>query len=98
MYLLPFESLLCKLAEIIGAQYEKDSFAKAAECFYETYEDEEEWRLEGLHGYVCIVLERGESYLHTRFWANQPHFQKGKEVLWDAYIAQGGNPEWQKRP
>ena len=50
LYLLSFESVLRKLAEIIGAHYEKGSFAKAEKRFHATGNDDEEWRLEGPHG------------------------------------------------
>lgn len=93
-----YEVILPKIADCIGARYETGTFAQVEELFHAERKEKEQWRLQGRIGYIEIMLEKYEGYYFSRFWASEPHFRKGKELLWKRYIAEGGNPDAQQRP
>ena len=93
-----FECLLPDIARIIGADYIPGSFERADGAFHNGGEDTSEWQLRGKFGYLMIKLEKHEGYYFSRFDAIEPQFQTGKELLWKAYLAQGGNPGAQAKP
>lgn len=93
-----YESVLPKLAEILGASYTRSSFETAEEEFHNGGAGSVEWKLAGAYGTLVVNLERYEGYYFCRLEGQEPQFQQGKELLWKAYLAQGGNPRAQQQP
>lgn len=96
--LADYECLLPELARVIGTDYAHGSFARAEDEFHRTGEVTLEWQLRGKFGGLIIKLEEYEGYYFSRFEAPEPQFRTGKELLWKAYLAQGGNPDAQEKP
>ncbi|HEX7026837.1 MAG TPA: hypothetical protein VF268_06320, partial [Gammaproteobacteria bacterium] len=86
------DSLLLAIARIIGAEYMPGSFERAVEALYETDNCDAEWELRGRFGLFKVWIERGDSIFHCTLSAQEPRFQAGKELMWNDYIAGGGNP------
>jgi len=93
------EAALLKLAGIIGAPYQPDAFSSAEAAFEKSGKEEAEWSLRGQTGViVTVTLEKYEGDLFITLNGAGHAFREAKQHLWNCYIAQGGNPEAQKRP
>lgn len=93
-----YERLLPELAQLIAVEYKSGSFEEAEEKFHAEGSESVEWVLSGKYGRLSIKLEKYEGYYFSCFSAPQPQFQKGKELLWKRYLAEGGNPGAQEQP
>jgi hypothetical protein len=96
--LADYECLLPELAQIISANYEPGSFDSIEEQFHRTGDDTLEWSLIGEFGQLVVYLEKYEGYYSSSFKAPEQQFQMGKNLLWEAYIKQGGSPTARKKP
>ena len=93
-----YESILPELAGIIAADYDPGAFDEAGEAFRAWGQLKQEWTLRGKRGYLVVLLEKYEGYFVAWFWAEAPHFEKGKALLWQGYLACGGDPNAQEKP
>jgi hypothetical protein len=96
--LADYECLLPALAQVIRAEYAVGSYTKASDEFYESDHDSSEWKLVGKLGSLTVLFEQHEGYLFSRFEAQEPELKAGKQLLWNAYLQQGGNPDAQEEP
>ncbi|MFN8917525.1 MAG: hypothetical protein ACK5VU_07765 [Burkholderiales bacterium] len=96
--LADYESVLPALARLLNAKYEVGAFLKAEERFHEQRQPLFEWQLSGEFGRLSVKLEEHEGYYFSTFEASDKAFEEGKNLLWQSYLEQGGNPNAQERP
>lgn len=89
-----YESLLPELAALIEASYQPGEFTQATcDADYEASEEGQvAWELKGRKGRLVIHMEAAESYLFSDLWSAPSVAQASRRLLWEAYIASGGNP------
>lgn len=93
------EVILPELAKIIGAEYQVGTFSKAEDDFCDSGKDTEEWILTGKSGVnFSVLFEKYEGYLFVSISGTGDVFNEAKSFLYNQYLAQGGNPNVQKKP
>lgn len=90
---LPLVGDLIKVSDATG------SFRAAESAFEDSNESSREWIVEGATGCsLSVKFEECEGYLFGVLTGGGSAFRAAAEVLWDAYIVQGGNPDAQELP
>ncbi|MBK8015063.1 MAG: hypothetical protein IPK13_27405 [Deltaproteobacteria bacterium] len=96
--LADYEAVLPALAKCMGATYEAGDFSKAHQMFVDSGMEEAVWLLQGANASLRVRFEAHEDYLFSTLQGAGSEFQQGQKLLWEAYRAQGGNPNAQKEP
>jgi len=96
--LCDYESVLPALAEVIGAEYSLGDFGRILAQFEGSSKASAKWEIEGIDCALLVTLERHESYFFAELRGAGTAFARGKQLLWDAYLSAGGNPDAQQRP
>jgi hypothetical protein len=97
--LADYEVVLPEIATAIGATYLPDSFSNVIDAFEDNNQSTQEWSLLGTNGCKLVVLlEQYEGYFFSVLHGSGAGYVAAKQLLWDAYISQGGNPDAQERP
>lgn len=86
------DEFLLEMARVIGAEYVPGSFDAAERELLEGDHDFEQWEMRGEHGRFVVSIERYEGYLSCSLGAQEPWFREGRELMWERYVAAGGNP------
>lgn len=94
-FLVVTEPLLTEMAAIPGAEYEVGPFNRATDALHESDEWQAEWEMYGEHG---VFIERHEAYLWCTLHADEPYLRRGKLLMWERYLAAGGNPDAASAP
>lgn len=93
------EAILPELAKIIDADYHSGAFAKAEDDFHDSGKEIEEWSMIGKTGITLSVLfEKYEGYYFVTICGSGSNYNKSKQLLYEAYLSQGGNPDAQEKP
>ncbi len=85
--------VLPRLAEIIAAPYDFDSFEKAHDEFCNSKATEKHFRLDGSTGVaIDILFEEFEGYFFGTLSGMGATFEIARSLIYSTYIAQGGKP------
>ncbi len=93
-----YEYVLPQLAGQLQAPYVAGTFDAARDAFVTSRHGSEEWLLVGRRGKLIVKLEEHEDYLFCELFARGPELLVMKQLLWNEYLAAGGNPEAQDPP
>lgn len=81
------ESILPRLAGIIGAEYDAGDFSNFEDEFIESGEDERYWGLIAPNGFVVkVLLERYEGYFFVTISGTGSTFEKAELYLEQCYL------------
>lgn len=93
VYLSDWGDILPKLCRLIKSPLEVGVYEKDELAFIESEHDDQEWIIEGeKNSKLTINFEKYESYYCGTFSANEDIFEIVKAMIYETYVAQGGNP------
>jgi len=91
--------VLPKLGDLIEASDATARFGASEAAFEDSNDSSLEWTIQGATGCsLSVKFEEYEGYLFGVLTGCGSAFSAAAEVLWDAYISQGGNPDAQEKP
>ena len=90
---------LPQVGDLIGVSDATASYHAAESAFEDSNDSSKEWTIQGSNRWsLSVKFEKNEGYLFGVLTGSGSAFSAAAEVLWDAYIAQGGNPDAQEQP
>lgn len=93
LFLVVTDRLLIELAAVLAADYVPGTFEQVCDAFYESDRYEVDWEMRGEHGWFNVFIERYEGYLLCSLRAVEPFLSRAKTLMWERYLAAGGNPD-----
>ncbi|GAB2889292.1 hypothetical protein ACCI51_19015 [Microbulbifer echini] len=94
-----WENVLPRLCSIIEAPYQTGDFESFEAEFVASEKNESIWLVTGRSGCkLSIRLEKYEGYQFGTLSGAGHKFFSGSFLLWESYLAQGGNPDAQEQP
>ena len=94
-----WEAVIPQVCELIGLPDATAKYRAIASAFENSNNSRQEWTVQGSAGCsLTVELEQHEGYLFGKLTGNGSVFSSAAKLLWNAYIAQGGNPDAQAKP
>ncbi len=94
-----WSAVLPQVGDLIGLSDATASYRAAESAFEDSDDSSQEWVIQGATGCsLSVKFEQYEGYLFGVLTGRGSAFSAAAEVLWDAYIAQGGNPDAHEQP
>ena len=94
-----WEAVIPQICELIGLSDATDNYLATASAFEDSNNSLQEWSVQGSTGCsLSVTLEQYESYLFGKLTGRGSAFSLAAKLLWNAYIAQGGNRDAQRQP